>query len=65
MRGEVGGEPAGSQLRDLFQGARLLEQVRRVPRPYQGAKVLCGSGAPAGNRPSGPAWPRLDVVGWQ
>ena len=40
MRGEVGGEPAGSQLRDLFQGARLLEQVQRVPRPYQGAKVL-------------------------
>ena len=29
MRGEVGGEPAGSQLRDLFQGARLVEQVRR------------------------------------
>lgn len=65
MRGEVGGEPAGSQLRDLFQGARLLEQVQRVPRPYQGAKVLCGSGAPAGNGPSGPARPRLDVVGWQ
>ena len=63
MRGEVGGEPAGSRLRDLFQSARLLEQVRRGSRPYQGTKVLCGSGAPAGNRPSGPARSRLDVVG--
>lgn len=37
----------------------------RFAAPIKGPKVRCGSGAPAGNRPSGPGRPRLDVVGWR
>ena len=59
MRGEVGGEPAGSQLRDLFRGGRLLEQVRRVPRPIKGRR---SSADPAHRLATGP--PALPGRAW-